>query len=165
MAIKDAYLAELKHESALTQKILERVPMEQAGWKPHEKSMTLGRLASHIADTFGWISRITAKDDFDFQKDYVPGVTAGTSEELLRIFRETLEKATSDLSGLSDEDAEKIWTVSNGDQVMFRMPKKVAFRGWAFSHLIHHRGQLSVYLRQLNVPVPGMYGPSADEGF
>lgn len=164
MAIQDAFIAELKHESSLTRKMLERVPLEKKDWKPHEKSMTLGRLAGHVADCIAWASAIRQIDDFNFASDY--NFSAGSpadTETLLRKFDEYLGKAIEDLSAMSDADYDSIWTVRAGEQVMFQLPKKVAVRGWAFSHLIHHRGQLSVYLRLLDVPVPGMYGPSADE--
>ena len=164
MAIKDAFLAELKHESALTGKMLERVPGDHKDWKPHEKSMSIGRLATHVAETLMWISCIRNIDDFDFVKDYnfKPQV-AGSTDELLQIFETNRDNAMADLSTMSDDDFNKIWTVRRGAQVMYELPKKVAIRGWGFSHQIHHRGQLSVYLRLLNIPVPGMYGPSADE--
>lgn len=164
MSVKDAFIAELKYESSLTKKILERVPMDKVNWKPHEKSMSLGRLATHIAETAHWITDIAHIDDFDFQKDYsFTPATATSAEELLRIFQANLDGAMETLSAISDDEFSKIWTVRNGEQVMYKTPKKVAVRGWAFSHMIHHRGQLSVYLRLLDVPVPGMYGPSADE--
>jgi len=165
MAIKDAFIAELKYESALTKKMLERVPLDKKDWKPHEKSMTIGRLATHIAQTPHWICDIRHIDDFDFmaQRSKFPSNTAGSTEELIQIFQENLNKALNDLENTSDEEMAKSWIVKVGDKVMYNTPKKVAIRGWAFSHLIHHRGQLSVYLRLLDVPVPGMYGPSADE--
>lgn len=164
MAIKDAFIAEMKHEAALTRKMLERVPLDKKDWKPHEKSMSLGRLATHIAETSHWASDIINIDDFDFIKNFNfnPRI-ASTREELLQLFETHLEKAISDLAKTTDEDFAKPWIVRRGEEVMFNTPKKVAIRGWAFSHLIHHRGQLSVYLRLLDVPVPGMYGPSADE--
>jgi uncharacterized damage-inducible protein DinB len=164
MAIKDAFIAELKHESGLTKKMLEKVPMDQKDWKPHEKSMSMGRLATHVAEIPHWASDIVHIDEFDFAKDYkFQGLTAATKEELLSIFQTNLDKAIADLSSMSDEAFDKIWTVKNSAQIMFQTPKKIAVRGWCFSHLIHHRGQLSVFLRLLQVPVPGMYGPSADE--
>ncbi|MDP4262011.1 MAG: DinB family protein [Bacteroidota bacterium] len=164
MAIKDALIAELKHESSLTKKMLERVPLDQKEWKPHEKSMTIGRLATHIAEIPHWASDIIHIDDFDFAKDYkFKPRTAASTRELLEIFQTYLDKAIEDLSSMSDDDFTKTWTVRNAGQVMSQLPKKAAIRGWTFSHLIHHRGQLSVYLRLLNVAVPGMYGPSADE--
>ena len=164
MAIKDAFIGELKHESSLTKKMLERVPLEKKDWKPHEKSMTLGRLATHVAEITHWISDIIHIDVFNFASDYnfnPPDATA--TEELLSIFQKNLDKALADLSETTDEEFSKLWTVKRGEQVMFSTPKKISIRGWGFSHLIHHRGQLSVYLRLLNEPVPGMYGPSADE--
>ena len=163
MAIKDAFIAELKHESFLTKRILERVPLDKKDWKPHEKSMTLGRLATHIAQTPHWISDIYNIDDFDFATRHFQPTVAGTTEELMKIFQDTLETALADLESTSDEDFSKTWLVRAGEKVMFNTPKKVALRGWAYSHMIHHRGQLSVYLRLLDVPVPGIYGPTADE--
>jgi uncharacterized damage-inducible protein DinB len=163
MAIKDALIAELKHESSMTKKMLEKVPLDKKDWKPHEKSMTLGRLASHVAEIPHWISRIITIDDWDFAVQGFSSFTAATTEELLTVFQEKLDKAIADLTNMADEDFNKTWVVRRGDQMRNELPKKVAIRGWGFSHLIHHRGQLSVYLRLLDVPVPGMYGPSADE--
>ena len=164
MAIKDALIAEMKHEASLTKKMLSKVPIDKNDWKPHPKSMSLGRLATHVAEIPHWTSDIIHIDDFDFGKDYdFSGKVAKTSEELLDIFQSSLDKAIEDLETMSDDDLSKTWTVRRGEHVMFSTPKKVAIRGWSFSHLFHHRGQLSVYLRLLDVPVPGMYGPSADE--
>ena len=164
MAIKDAFIGELKYESSLTKKMLERVPLDKKEWKPHEKSMTLGRLATHVAEISHWVSDIIHIDDFDFLKNFnFKPVTADSTEELLKIFQTNLDKAMADLSTRNDDDFSKNWTVRRGEQVMFSTPKKIAVRSWAINHMIHHRGQLSVYLRLLDVPVPGMYGPSADE--
>lgn len=164
MAIKDGFISELKHEATFTKKMLERVPWDKKDWKPHEKSMTLGRLATHITETLKWISNIRHIDDFDFMRDLsFEFHTAATKEQLMQAFQENLENALSDLAAMSDEDFNKIWIVRRGEQVMYNMPKKVAVRAWGFSHQVHHRGQLSVFLRLLDVPVPGMYGPSADE--
>jgi len=164
MAIKDAFVAELKYESSLTKKMLEKVPLEKKEWKPHEKSMTLGRLATHVAENIHWVTDIIHIDDFDFMKNYnFNPRTANSTEELLEIFQANLDNAINDLSKVSDDDLAKKWIVRRGEQIMFDTPKKVAIRSWAINHMIHHRGQLSVYLRLLDVPVPGMYGPSADE--
>ena len=163
MAYKDALIAELKYESELTRKMLERVPLEKSEWKPHEKSFKLGRLATHVAEIPHWISRIINIDDWDFMVQGFSGQVAQSKEELMQIFQDKLNKAIADLETMSDEDFNKTWIVRNGDQMRREMPKKIAIRGWGYSHLIHHRGQLSVYLRLLDVPVPGMYGPSADE--
>jgi uncharacterized damage-inducible protein DinB len=163
MAIKNSFIGELNYESGLTKKMLERVPIEKALWKPHEKSYTLGRLATHIAEIPRWISRVITIDDFDFMTQPLSRQTAASREELMNIFNENLNNAIADLETMTDEDFAKKWILRRGDEVIREMPKKVAIRDWGFSHFIHHRGQLSVYLRLLDVPVPGMYGPSADE--
>jgi uncharacterized damage-inducible protein DinB len=163
MAYKDLLIAELKLESGLTQKMLERVPMEKAEWKPHEKSYSLGRLATHVAEIPHWTSRIITIDDWDFAVQGFSRQIANSKEELMDIFHNKLSKAIADLETMNDDDFNKTWIVRNGDQMRRELPKRVAIRAWGFNHIIHHRGQLSVYLRLLNVPVPGMYGPSADE--
>lgn len=163
MAIKEAFIAELKHEATLTKKILEKVPLDQKNWKPHAKSMSIGRLATHIAEVPHWITEMLANDVYDFLAHPFNPRTAASQEELISIYQTNLDNSIAALEKASDADLEKLWTVKRGEQVAFQTPKKAALRGWAFSHLYHHRGQLSVYLRLLDVPVPGMYGPSADE--
>jgi uncharacterized damage-inducible protein DinB len=164
MSISSSFTGELKHESTLTRKILERVPLDKADWKPHEKSMTVGRLATHIAEIPHWITEILSADEFDFAANPAPKRhTATSTEELLTIFEKNLNDALESLSKATDEEFNKIWAIKRGEQVVIASPKKIAVRGWGISHLIHHRGQLSVFLRLLDVPVPGMYGPSADE--
>lgn len=163
MAYKDALIAELKYESGLTRKMLERVPFDHVEWKPHEKSFPLGRLATHVAEIPHWISRIITIDDWDFAARGFSRQIAQSNEELMAIFETKLNNAMADLESMNDDDFNKIWIVRNGDQMRRELVKMAAIRGWGFSHLIHHRGQLSVYLRLLDVPVPGMYGPSADE--
>jgi uncharacterized damage-inducible protein DinB len=161
--INEALIAELKHESALTRKILERVPTEKLQWKPHEKSMTLGRLATHVAEIPHWISEIINGEEFDFANRGYKSPVVTSQEELVAICEAQTNQAIASLAGTDEASLNKIWTVRNGEQVFFQLPKKVAIRGWGLSHLYHHRGQLSVYLRLLDIPVPGMYGPSADE--
>ena len=164
MAIKDTFIAELKYETSLTKKILERVPMDKKDLRPHEKSISIGRLATHIAETLKWISNIRHIDDFDFAKDFnFKKDVSASQEELMQLFQTNLDDAIKDLSEMNDNDFNIMWTMRRGEQVMSRMPKKVAIRGLGFSQQIHHRGQLSVFLRLLDVPIPGMYGPSADE--
>ncbi len=165
MGLKDGLIAELKHESGLTKKMLERVPLNMKNWQPHAKSMPLGRLATHVAEITNWIATIINVDDFDFAKNPFSQAVAVSTEELISTWQENLDKALAALEQADDAEFEKIWVVRNGEQVYFQLQKKVAIRSWAFSHLIHHRGQLSVYLRLLDVPVPGMYGPTADEAF
>jgi len=163
MTIKDAFIAELKHESELTKKILERVPLQRKDWKPHDKSMSLGRLATHIAEIPHWISDIINISDYDFAAHPFTSHSAASQEELIQIWKAKLDKALIDLGNSGDDVFSQAWKLRSGDKVFFELPKKIVIRTWGLSHLIHHRGQLSVYLRLLNVPVPGMYGPSADE--
>jgi uncharacterized damage-inducible protein DinB len=162
MAIKHALLAELKHESSGTRKILERVPSDNLAWKPHEKSYTLGRLAIHIAQIPRWISRIINHEEFDLAK-MQPAVTAENNEQLMKIFEDALAENIAVLESAPEDSLNDMWSFRRGEHIFFTLPKKVVLRNMAFNHLVHHRGQLSVYLRLLNVPVPGMYGPSADE--
>jgi uncharacterized damage-inducible protein DinB len=163
MAMKDAFIAELKSESILTQKMLERVPLDKASWKPHEKSMTLGRLATHVAEIPHWVSDIILADEYDFLKHPYNPRTAASKEEMIGILHTNMDRAIADLDTAEDNALRKKWIVRRGEQVFFELQKKVAIRSWAYSHLYHHRGQLSVYLRLLDIQVPGMYGPSADE--
>lgn len=163
MAYKDELITELKYESELTRKMLERVPFDKVEWKPHDKSFTLGRLATHVAEIPHWISRIITIDDWDFAARGFSKQVARSSEELMGIFINKLNQAIADLESVNDDDFNKTWIVRNGDQMRRELVKRVAIRSWGYSHLVHHRGQLSVYLRLLDVPVPGMYGPSADE--
>ena len=163
MAYKDALIAELKYEAAQTKKILEKVPLDKASWKPHERSMSLGGLATHVAEIPHWISRVITIDDFDFLVQGSSSHVAASQEELIAIFNDKFDKAIADLETMEDESFGQIWIVRRGEQVFYQLKKKVAIRSWGLNHLIHHRGQLSVYLRLLDVPVPGMYGPSADE--
>lgn len=163
MPIKDSFTGELKYESSLTKKMLERVPLEMKDWRPHEKSTTLGRLATHIAETHRWISTILNADEFDFAAAPFKAHVAASKEELIDILTTHVNAALDSLSKATDEEFDKTWTIKRGGQIISAPVKKVAIRGWGFSHTYHHRGQLSVYLRLLNIPVPGMYGPSADE--
>jgi len=161
--LRDALIGELKHESNNTRKILEKVPADKSDWKPHEKSMKLGRLSMHIAETPYWITQILSSDEFNFATQKFTPLAAEGGEQCASVFQKNLDKALADLQNASDEELNKKWTVKAGDKIMYETPKKVAIRGFAFNHLVHHRGQLSVYLRLLDIPVPGMYGPSADE--
>jgi uncharacterized damage-inducible protein DinB len=163
MSVKTSFIGELKNEAVNTKKMLEKVPLDKADWKPHERSMSIGRLATHMAETSHWIYEILEADEFDFASRAFKLRVAASPEELLEIFNNNFTRSIAALQNANDQDFDKIWTVKMRDKVLFQMPKKVAIRSWGFSHLIHHRGQLSVYLRMLDIPVPGMYGPSADE--
>ncbi len=165
MSINSALLAELKNESINTRKMLERVPTENLSWRPHEKSMTVGRIATHIAELPIWFTRIIGADEFDFATAVFKNETKENTEAIVRLFDERLNEATNVLEAATDDVLNSIWTSRRGEQVMFQMPKKTALRTIAYNHVYHHRGQLSVYLRLLDIPVPGMYGPSADENW
>ncbi len=163
MSYKHGLIAELQMEAISTRKMLERVPTDKNDWKPHEKSMNLGRLSTHVAELPGWIAMTMGTDELDLSKMEYKPVMAKSTEELVAKLDDNVNKAVAALENSNDEDFEKIWTLRNGDHVIFTLPKKVVLRSMAYSHYYHHRGQLSVYLRLLEIPVPGMYGPSFDE--
>ncbi|MEP6466956.1 MAG: DinB family protein [Parafilimonas sp.] len=163
MPINAALLAELKHEAVNTRKMIERVPSDKLNWKPHEKSMKLGRLAVHIAELPVWFERIINKDEFDFATATFNAEIKENTEDIVQLFDDQLSNALHVLETASDENLNAIWTVRRGDTIVYQMPKKVALRNFTYNHIYHHRGQLSVYLRLLDIAVPGMYGPSADE--
>jgi uncharacterized damage-inducible protein DinB len=162
MPIRDALIPEYEMELKNTRKILDRVPFEKADWKPHEKSMSLGRLATHIAEIPFWMSNAITENELDFATG-LPKNKPANKEELMKLFDECSSKAMQDLKSASDETLLGNWTMRNGSHVYFTMPKVIVTRNFAMNHLYHHRGQLTVYLRLLDVPVPGMYGPSADD--
>jgi uncharacterized damage-inducible protein DinB len=163
MSISKALIAEFKHESNNTRKILERVPTDKLTWKPHEKSMTLGRLATHIAEIPIWIDRAVTQTEFDFATAVFKREAKESTEAILQLFEERKESAIKLLESASDEDLNVLYTLRRGEQILLSHPRKVNIRNIGFNHLYHHRGQLSVFLRLLDVNIPGMYGPSADE--
>jgi len=155
-------LAEFDHENASTRKILERLPDEHFDWQPHAKSFTLGKLATHLATMPGWTKITLAQDELDFAKP-MDRPTPTNREEILSVFDAAVASSREVLASTTEDVLTQPWTMRNGDQVFFTMPKGAVLRDMCFNHTVHHRGQLSVYLRLLDVPVPGMYGPSADE--
>jgi len=162
--LASAFLAELDNEAKVTRICLERFPIDKYDWKPHEKSMTFGRLAVHCAEMFGWTKETLRQDVLDFATaDMQPFVPTST-EELLAFFDNHIAVAKSVLGETPGETFMTDWTMRNGDQVYFTMPKVAVMRTFVLNHIIHHRGQLSVYLRLNDIPVPSIYGPSADEG-
>lgn len=165
MSLNTALLGELKHEATSTRKMLERVPTDKFHWRPHDKSMELGKLAKHVAELNAWFKRILDTQEFDFATAPFNRESAESTEAVLKIFDDKLMEATNVLQTASDENLNALWTVLRGGHIMFQMPKKVALRSFGYNHIYHHRGQLSVYLRLLDIAVPGMYGPSADEKF
>jgi uncharacterized damage-inducible protein DinB len=163
MAIKDALLPEFDHEMATTRKVIERVPEGKFAFKPHEKSMSMGHLASHIAEMPTWATTGITQDSLDMASGYKPFKAASTAE-LLEVFDKNVAGARNSIAGASDETFMKDWSLKRGDQILMTMPRIAVVRSFMLNHVIHHRGQLSVYLRLNNVPVPSIYGPSADEG-
>ena len=161
--LNQSFISELKQEARSTKRILERVPAEKFDWKPHEKSMTLGRLASHVAELPGFLNGILTIDDFDFAKGHYKAFHPKTSEELMNVFQEKIDEVIQTLENTSDEKMQADFTLRSGDHVIATMPRIAAIRPMGMNHIIHHRGQIAVYLRLLDIPVPGMYGPSADE--
>jgi len=160
----DTFVAELEHEAALTRRLLERVPEERLEFKPHEKSMTLARLTGHLTELPVWGRLALTTDHFDLTAptDLRPFVTPDRAA-LLERFDEELESFRRTAEGRSDEELAASWTLRSGDHVVLEMTRASVLRRWVIHHLVHHRGQLSVYLRLLDVPVPSIYGPSADE--
>ena len=165
MSLNTALIGELKHEGTSTKKLLERIPSDKLDWAPHEKSMKLGKLAKHVADLNLWVERIMHSDEFDFATAKFNNEMPADTASIVKIFDEKLAEAAHVLETATDEALNTIWVVKRGGHVMFQMPRKIALRSFAYNHIYHHRGQLTVYLRLLDVPVPGMYGPSADERF
>jgi uncharacterized damage-inducible protein DinB len=162
MSVTKSLLRELEKEAVITRKMLERVPMDNRDWKPHEKSMTLGQLATHIAEIPGWIGMVINTDGLDFAANpYQPTAITNTGD-LITFFEKSLETGKRELDAMPEEKLKEIWTLRSGDQVYTADPKDETLRG-CFCQVVHHRAQLGVYLRLLNIPIPGSYGPSADE--
>jgi hypothetical protein len=163
MSLGKTFLAEVLQEAASSRKLLAVVPFDKADFKPHEKSMSLKRLATHVTEITGWWKECLIQDELDFSVgDYKPKELNST-DDLLAMHDDLVEKATKILSEVSDEEFAKPWTMRNGEQIYFTMPKAAVVRTWCLNHLFHHRGQLTVYLRLLDVKLPGMYGPTADD--
>src|SRR5262245_15581754 len=162
MALVDAFLQEIENEAKTTRRVLERVPEDKYAWKPHPKSMSLGQLALHLAQSAGYCDWI-CNDVFEFTGDMGPREPANKAE-LLKTLDDSVAKAKETLPKVGDAGLMKMWKAVAGGNTMMEMPKAAVVRVVACNHTYHHRGQLSVYLRLLDVPVPSIYRPSADEG-
>jgi len=164
MSIAESLLPEFDREMGLTRRLLERVPDGQFAWKPHEKSMTLGRLAEHLAELPGWakVSILDAGIDMSVSRppDYVPPATRAA---VLAMFDKNVTESRTALTGRTDAELMAPWTLKAQGKEIFTMPKAIVLRGFVMNHIIHHRGQMTVYLRLHDVPLPSIYGPSADE--
>ncbi len=166
MSKAQVMLEQFKEEAAGTRKALERVPFDKAEWAPHEKSMTMGRLAGHIAEMYGWGASILTSDEFDMAppdgEPYKSPVYEST-DDLLAGFEAGASAVEAALAGVTDEQWMEHWSLKSGGEELLGGPRGPLFGNLVINHVIHHRGQLTVYLRLCDVPVPGMYGPSADE--
>jgi uncharacterized damage-inducible protein DinB len=164
MSMAHAILPEFDYEMANTRKTLERIPENKLEFRPDPKSMSLGRLAGHIAEMPGWGAMTLQTDSFDIQPGQFTPLTATSRQQLLAEFDKNIASTRAALETATDENLLKSWTLSMGGNPIFTMPKIGVIRTMVLSHVIHHRAQLTVYYRMNGVPVPALYGPSADEG-
>jgi uncharacterized damage-inducible protein DinB len=160
MSLGQALIPEFDQEMATTRRVLERVPSDKGQWQPHPKSFSLGHLAQLVSWMPGWIANALTSDALDLAT--VAGYTYETTETLLRGFDENVRAGRAALEQAADSVFGKTWSLKHGDRVLFAAPVAVIVRNH-ISHLVHHRAQLGVYLRLLDIPVPAMYGPTADE--
>lgn len=167
MSISQSLLPEFDREMAISRRVIERVPEDKYGWKPHAKSMAMGRLASHIAEMPGWGTAGLTMDSLDLAPVGGPAyeaLDATSKEQLLGAFDKNVAACRAAIAETGDADYMKMWALKRAGETLLSMPKIAVVRTFMMNHIIHHRGQLSVYLRENDVPVPSIYGPSADEG-
>jgi len=162
MSINKSFLLELQHELGSTRKIIACVPTDKWGWKPHEKSMSLGDLSKHIVELIVWTEFITKQDALNFHTDYKP-LEATSTDQLLQLIDAYEKRVVAAIESTTEEQWMQTWALKAGEHTIMEMPKVGANRFIVNNHIYHHRGQLSVYLRLLDIPIPGMYGPSADD--
>ena len=166
MSLSDMFLPEFDHEMANTRKVLERIPDDKLGWKAHEKSNTIGWVGMHLAEIPGWVDITVNQDAFDVDP---PGgqpyrtPPASSRQDILDRFDKNVAAGRAAIAATTDEQFMKPWSLLQKGQAIFTMPRAAVLRSFVLSHTIHHRAHLCVYLRLNNVPVPAMYGPSADE--
>lgn len=162
MSIKQAYLLEVERETANTRAMLKNIQDQHLDYKPHEKSFTLGQLAAHIVELHNWVAQALSISELNFATDYQP-LIAHSADALREALEAAYQKNIDQINSMTEEQWMEMWTMKHGDHVIATMPKIGTMRYVIMNHLIHHRGQLSVYLRLNNIPVPGIFGPSADE--
>lgn len=162
MTKAQSILTELQSEIETTRKFLALVPLDKGDWKPHEKSMTLARLATHVAEIPSWFHTTMVEDELDFAKSHYTPPVVNSNEDLVQLMETNLTQAKAILAEFPDEKFQENWTMRAGDQIYSVLSKDQAVRKWCLSHWYHHRAQLGVYLRLLDIPIPGSYGPSAD---
>jgi uncharacterized damage-inducible protein DinB len=161
--VKDIAFGDLPRELEATRRVLERLPEEHFAWKPHEKSMAMGRLAMHVATLPQWMLMTIEQDELDFASPPNMRTEPKDRADLLKTFDDSAKAVTAAMQKIDDAGLEKTWTLRNGLQVLHRQTKAMILRVWCINHLVNHRGQLCLYLRLLNVPVPAVYFNSADE--
>lgn len=158
--IAEMLLPEFDMEMSTTRRVIERVPTEKGKWKPHPKSFSLGHLGQLVANMPGWITNAVSETSLDLAE--YPGYSYETTEALVIAFDTHVREARNALATATDADFQVEWSLRNGEQIYFTLPRVVVVRQH-INHLVHHRGQLTVYLRLVDVPVPSIYGPTADE--
>ncbi|MGH9145894.1 MAG: DinB family protein [Vicinamibacterales bacterium] len=165
MSIAESLLPEFDRETGLTRQLLERVPNEKASWKPHPKSFSLGDLSLHIANLLTWAVSTMKETEFDINPPGGPGFVPLKFESIgstLKTLDENVRTTRAVIAGATDGELMVMWTFKNGGKTVFSMPRIAVLRSFVMNHMIHHRGQLTVYLRELDVPLPQIYGPTAD---
>jgi uncharacterized damage-inducible protein DinB len=165
MTISEILLLDFDTEIANTRRTLERIPENDPQWKPHEKSMPIGRLAVHAARLPEFCSRILTTPELNMDKEKFPSLVFESTAQLLSELERTASTARAHLAASSDDELRTAWKLSFGGRVLIDAPRMLLYRTMFLNHLVHHRAQLGVYLRLLGIPVPGLYGPSADESF
>jgi len=161
MSIIPMLLKELEMEAQTTRKMLQAVPDGKYDWQPHKKSMTIKKLAVHVAEMPSWITMVLNTTELDFAVNEYKLADINTTAELLAYFEKCLAEGKAQLEKAKEEDLDVIWTMRNGEQIYDASPRREVIR-MTFNHIVHHRAQLGVYLRLLDVAIPGSYGPSAD---
>ena len=163
MDSRDTLLADFDHEIAVTRRLIERIPAASLAWKPHEKSFSLGELATHLSKLPRWGAQILEQPSHDLLSGTGVTTALDSRDEILRAFDENVAQVRRALVERSTAELGERWSLTRGREVMLTLPKGAAFRRFLLHHLIHHRGQLTLYLRLLDVPLPPIYGPTADE--
>jgi uncharacterized damage-inducible protein DinB len=166
MPLLDLILPEFDQEAATTRKVLERVTDDKLSFKPHDKSWTMAELATHLANNYEWAKTTFASESFDYSPGGVPHKQeepVGSAKQLMETFDKNLKAAREALLNVTDEQWSQPWSLLANGATVFSMPKIAVYRSFVMNHSIHHRGQMSVYLRLTNIPVPSIYGPSADD--
>ena len=163
LPLRDVAFCDLSRELGATRGVLERLPEDKLTWKVHEKSMSFGRLATHVATLMQWFHSTLVKDEFDMNMPPKMPTELSTRAELLKVFDENASAVKAALAATDDAALLRDWTLRRGEQILLRKPRHEILRVWCLNHLVHHRAQLCIYLRMHNIPVPAIYFNSADE--